>query len=52
LRDAWRAWLDNGGKSWGKKEPDEYVFVRGEKRDVKEFDNYTKPNVVEDWKDD
>ena len=52
LRNAWAAWLDNGGKGWGKREPDECVFVRGEKRDVKEFDNYTKPNVVEDWKDD
>ena len=30
---------------------DENVMVRGEERKVSEFDNYTKPGVVEDWKD-
>jgi len=29
---------------------DENVMVRGEERKVSEFDNYTKPGVVEDWK--
>jgi len=31
---------------------DENVMVRGEERKVSEFDNYTKPGVVEDWKRD
>lgn len=31
---------------------DENVMVRGEERKVSEFDNYTKPGVVEDWKKD
>jgi len=30
---------------------EETIMVRGEERDISEFDNYSDRNVVEDWKD-